>query len=74
MLAKQNGQCAICATTDPGCGHKHFCVDHDHKTGEVRGLLCMRCNKGLGLFKDDPVITQLATNYLRSHVAPIPSP
>jgi len=69
MLTVQNGQCAICGTNDPGGGYKNFAVDHNHISGEVRGLLCTRCNRGLGLFKDDPVLTQLATNYLRSRVA-----
>jgi hypothetical protein len=73
MFKAQNGQCAICASSDPGGGFKNFAVDHNHTTGEIRGLLCTRCNRGLGLFKDDPVLTQLATNYLRSHVALTPS-
>lgn len=73
MLRAQNGQCAICGSSNPGGGYKNFAVDHNHTTGEVRGLLCTRCNRGLGLFKDDPVLTQLATNYLQSHGALTPS-
>jgi hypothetical protein len=50
MLAKQEGRCAICRTDRPG-GSGKFHVDHDHKTGTVRGLLCMRCNHTLGAFE-----------------------
>lgn len=53
MLEEQGGVCALCGTDDPGTrpnkeGARHFCVDHDHKTGKVRGLLCMRCNVTVG--------------------------
>lgn len=67
MLAKQANQCAICGTDTPNGGKGVFCVDHDHSTGLVRGLLCSNCNRGLGLFKDDPVVTKLATVYLNRH-------
>ncbi len=51
MLATQDGVCAICR--GPQEGSKNFCVDHDHATGRIRGLLCCSCNKGLGHFFDD---------------------
>lgn len=64
-LAEQDGRCAICRSADPGAWPwQDFVVDHDHHTGEVRGLLCSYCNTAIGQFKDDPDNTQRATNYL----------
>lgn len=66
-LLVQNGRCGICQTTDPGNARaKTFAFDHCHKTGKPRMLLCHSCNLGLGLFKDDPDLTERATRYLRS--------
>ena len=48
LLAEQGGVCAICGAADP----QH--VDHDHRTGWVRGILCFNCNGGLGQFRDSP--------------------
>lgn len=69
MFKTQNNQCAI-------CGYKHkeeykgtqksLCVDHNHKTQYVRGLLCKRCNVGLGYFNDDPMLLEKAINYIRN--------
>ena len=65
MLRQQGGRCAICGSHDPGTKAKgQFCVDHDHATGEVRGLLCNGCNTGLGSFKDDPLALLKAAAYL----------
>lgn len=69
LLVKQGNRCPICKTDDPG---KHprkndtvnWHVDHDHKTGQVRGLLCFRCNAGLGHMKDDPQLVMAAYEYL----------
>ena len=44
LLASQDGHCAICPT-EPKTRRLH--VDHNHRTGQVRGLLCFRCNRGL---------------------------
>lgn len=63
MVEDQNGICAIC-----GKLNKHgrrLCVDHDHKTGRVRGLLCDRCNLLLATF-DDIELFKKITKYLKS--------
>jgi hypothetical protein len=66
LLEVQGGACAICKSKDIGHSkHKHFSVDHDHVTGVVRGLLCNRCNVGLGSFKDNMDSLQAAIEYLR---------
>jgi len=73
MLLSQNGQCAICGTMDAGTRDgkaKAFAIDHDHKTGKVRALLCESCNTGLGKFKDDVTILLKAADYLRLHSIP----
>ncbi len=64
-LASQGGGCAICGTKTPG-GRGRFVVDHDHKTGVVRGLLCNLCNPALGLFKDNPSLLESAIRYLKN--------
>lgn len=65
MYAAQGGLCAICG---PRTGHsgktRRLVVDHDHKTGEVRGLLCQICNDILGRWRDDPDTFIRGYNYL----------
>lgn len=51
LLAGQGGGCAICHATAPG-GNRGWNIDHDHQTGRVRGLLCIRCNTLLGRLGD----------------------
>lgn len=58
----QGGVCAICGRA-PKAG-KHLHVDHDHETGEVRGLLCFSCNVGIGNFGNDVERLQRAIDYL----------
>ncbi len=57
----QGGGCAICGKR-PGKVSLH--VDHDHETGEVRGLLCVGCNNALGQFRDDLELLARASDYL----------
>jgi Recombination endonuclease VII len=63
-IKAQRGRCAICNSKKPG-GFGTWSVDHDHKTGNIRGLLCSRCNIGLGFFEDSSVILRAAEKYLR---------
>jgi hypothetical protein len=51
LLAEQGGNCAICGNHPPDKGASRLSVDHDHGTGQVRGLLCRRCNTMLGLIE-----------------------
>lgn len=64
MLETQNDRCAICGKPQIDSKDGRFHVDHDHKTGRVRGLLCDRCNVGLGSFEDNPQRLVLAARYL----------
>jgi hypothetical protein len=61
MMINQEGKCYICKGDN---GSIALCIDHDHLTGKVRGLLCNKCNRGLGLFSDDLVLLKRAMNYL----------
>lgn len=65
MENAQGGACAVCRTTEPGGAHGGLVVDHCHVTGRVRGLLCGRCNSGIGYLKDDPSLCEAASAYLR---------
>jgi Autographiviridae endonuclease VII len=64
MLWLQNGACAICRGIEKRKNTFNLAIDHDHKTGKVRGLLCSNCNRALGLFKDDPNLLKIAIEYL----------
>jgi hypothetical protein len=59
LIASQGGVCAICRDAEP----EH--IDHDHESGQIRGVLCGPCNMGLGLFKDQPVRLRAAAAYLK---------
>ena len=70
LLTKQDGVCAIC--NQPETAKRRgtlmtLAVDHDHYTGIVRGLLCQRCNRAIGLLHDDYDILDKAAAYLRTH-------
>ena len=79
MLVAQGGRCAICGTDEPGGRNSTWHVDHDHAccAGRVtcggkciRGLLCTRCNTGLGQFRDNPAILESALGYLNRSTTP----
>jgi hypothetical protein len=59
MKKEQNNKCLICN------GEYELKVDHDHKTGKTRGLLCDLCNRGLGYFKDNYMLLKNASKYLK---------
>jgi hypothetical protein len=65
LLDKQGGVCAV-------CGHnvskRALHVDHDHGTGKVRGLLCNKCNRGMGLLGDDVTLLKSAIAYLERDI------
>lgn len=65
MNAEQGGVCRICRRVDP----RTLVADHDHATGRIRGLLCHRCNRALGFFRDDPELLLRAA----LHVTPTDS-
>lgn len=62
LCASQDFSCAIC--DDQILHPQRLHVDHDHTTGEIRGLLCGKCNRGIGLLRDDPIILEKAIKYL----------
>ena len=67
MERKQNGVCAICKKFETHRRGQRLCVDHNHKTGKVRALLCHHCNTAIGLFQDDISNLSNAIDYLRKH-------
>lgn len=66
MAEAQNNQCAICEIDVLNTEGRRFAVDHDHITGKVRGLLCSKCNMGLGKFNDSPELIDVAIEYLEA--------
>jgi len=62
QLEKQGGGCAICGARPKS---RRLNIDHEHGTGAVRGLLCPRCNRGLGWFADQPYRLEGAALYLK---------
>ena len=65
LLEKQNNVCAICLNPET-IENSILCVDHCHKTGKVRGLLCRMCNSALGKFNDDLSNLKRAVAYLEN--------
>lgn len=64
IFSLQNGVCAICGSDNNG---NSLFVDHCHKTNKTRGLLCRKCNSGIGMLKDDIHLLENAVAYLRKH-------
>ncbi len=58
--SRQGQFCAVCGKRSD----ETLCVDHDHKTGKVRDLLCRKCNTGLGCYLDSPALLRIAAHYL----------
>jgi hypothetical protein len=67
MLSGQGGVCAICGGNHWGGKWNTPMVDHDHDTGEVRGILCSNCNMAISKLKDSPDILRVAANYLEGN-------
>ena len=71
MHSNQQGLCAICKKPETGLHQsakpKALSVDHNHQTGRVRGLLCVKCNQGIGLLQDDASVIASALDYLQHH-------
>jgi Recombination endonuclease VII len=66
LKKSQGGTCALCDKTESN-PHKSLCIDHDHATGKIRGLLCDNHNRAMGLFKDSIEDMEKAIKYLRNH-------
>ncbi len=73
ILINQNFKCAICKKEETQISHINgkilpLAVDHNHNDGKVRGLLCGKCNKAIGLLKDDISILENAIEYLKREI------
>ena len=64
MFTEQGGKCAICGVSQLELSSR-LCVDHDHNTGKVRGLLCPHCNTALGYFRDNLASLEHAVEYIK---------
>ena len=73
MLEVQGGVCAICGQPETKRGGRNgtsdlqLAVDHDHSTGQIRGLLCSDCNRAIGLLRHDPERLKAAIHYIEEH-------
>jgi hypothetical protein len=70
MVVEQDNVCAICRRPEESSRHsgRRLVIDHDHKTGRVRKLLCSKCNAGIGLLREDPLVLEAAIKYLRQFI------
>lgn len=73
LWQRQDGRCAVCRRElVEGAGRtRATCVDHDHDTGAVRGLLCQTCNRALGLLGDNLEVVRRALDYLQTRTGVI---
>lgn len=74
MYESQNGKCYICGSHGTMFSEKSdiypvLAVDHCHKTGKIRKLLCPKCNGGIGMFRDNPTLLRKAANYLSEYLS-----
>ena len=69
LLESQNGVCGLCKSEfkDTDKNRKDMVIDHCHATGKVRGILCRKCNTGLGLFNEDPDLLLKSYEYIKKH-------
>ena len=68
MVVEACGRCAACGRADDGSKARGLCVDHDHDTGRVRGLICHHCNVALGLMGESPERVAALASYIRREV------
>lgn len=69
-LKVQENVCAICGkkeTMKNAYGLRNLCIDHNHFSGQIRGLLCSNCNRGIGSFKEDTQALKKAIEYLEHY-------
>lgn len=60
QIREEIKECVICGSNEK------LVIDHDHKTNKIRGMLCNHCNRGLGHFRDDPMLLEFAAQYLHA--------
>lgn len=64
LYFQQDGKCAVCGDPERTARNTLLAVDHDHISGQVRGLLCSHCNRAIGLLRDDPEVIRAAAVYV----------
>ena len=67
MVDTQRNLCYVCNRPEPQVKNRHLCIDHNHKTGKVRKLLCSSCNRALGLLRENLVVIEKLKQYLIEH-------